>query len=140
MGSITAIISSGDQIVARQPLETRLRITSRGAKARNVNATSTGSSSGSARSSEDLIIQGVLHLPFHTFRLLIRAMHRSYGSGPGVWYYLQPRSFDECTRAYSLSFRSTPEPFQSPPQFSPNQQSDSCPASGVAFSFEYYNC
>ena len=84
MGSITAIISGGDQIVARQTLETHLRVTSRGAKTKNVNVTRTGSSLDSARSSEDLIIPGVLPLLFHTFRLLIRTMHRPCGIDPGA--------------------------------------------------------
>jgi hypothetical protein len=80
LDSITAIISSGDQIVARRTLETHLRVTSRGGKPRNVNITRTGSSLDSARSLEDLIIPGVLCLLFHTLRLLIRIMHRSCGS------------------------------------------------------------
>jgi len=55
---MTAIIPSGDEIVARQTLETRLRVTSRGAKPKIFNAARTGSSLESARSSEDLIILG----------------------------------------------------------------------------------
>ena len=83
-GSITAIISSGDQIVARQPLETRLRVTSRGAKTNNFNATRASSRLDFAKSSEAPIIQGVLRLLFHPLRLLIRIMKRPRGSGPGA--------------------------------------------------------
>ena len=83
-GSITAIISSGDQIVARQTLETRLRVTSRGAKPKTVNATRTGPSLDSARSLDDLILQGVLRLLFYTLQLLIRIMQRPCGSSPGT--------------------------------------------------------
>ena len=102
-GSITAIISSGDQIVARQPLETRLRVTSRGAKTKTVNATRTGPSLDPARSLEDLIIQGVLRLLFHTLQLLIRTMPRSRASGHGTWYHWKLCAFDDDTGAYNLS-------------------------------------
>jgi hypothetical protein len=65
LGSISAIFSSGDQIVYRKTLETRLRVTSRGAKTRNVKATGTGAILDSARSSEGPVLQGVFRLPLH---------------------------------------------------------------------------
>jgi len=84
LGSITAIISSGDQIVAWQTLETHLRVTSRGAKTKDVNAARTGSSFDSTRPLQVLIIPGVWPLLFNTLQLLIRTMHRSCGIDPGA--------------------------------------------------------